>query len=144
MDLGGIGKGYAVDRVAEILRQRGFDSALIAGSGSSIYALGTPPGEANGWPIHIRDPRSPRKVAASLTLKNMSISTSGTYEKSFWADGRTYCHILDPRTGYPAQGALSVSVVAPQALDSETWTKPCLILGRTWVLEHVPEMFRVF
>ena len=144
IDLGGIGKGYAVDRVAEILKRRGFDSALIVGSGSSIYGLGTPPGEENGWPIDIRDPRNPRKVAASLALKNMSISTSGMQERSFWAEGRTISHILDPRTGYPAQGVLSVSVVAPQALDSEAWTKPCFILGRQWTLEHGPEEFRVF
>jgi thiamine biosynthesis lipoprotein len=144
INLGGIGKGYAVDRMAHILKQRGFDAALIVGSGSSIYGLGSPPGEASGWPVDIRDPRNPRKVAASAFLKNMSISTSGSYEKSFWADGRTYCHILDPRTGYPVQGVLSVSVITPHALDSEAWTKPCFVLGRHWAAGHGPERARIF
>jgi len=144
INLGGIGKGYAVDRMASILKRRGFDTALIVGSGSSIYGLGTPPGEANGWPIDIRDPRDSRKLAASVLLKDISISTSGSYEKSFWADGRTYSHILDPRTGYPAQGVLSVSVVAPRALDSEAWTKPCFVLGRQWAAGYGPEESRIF
>ncbi len=143
IDLGGIGKGYAVDRVVGILKERGFNRALIAASGSSIYGLGTPPGEMNGWPIDIQDPRHPRRPAATVSLKDASISTSGSYQKSFWANGRTYCHILDPHTGYPAQGTLSVSVIAPDALDSEAWTKPCFILGRRWATQHRPEAFRV-
>ena len=144
VNLGGIGKGYAVDRIAHILRQRGFDAALIMGSGSSIYGLGAPPGEVDGWPVDIRDPRHPRKVATTVFLKNMSVSTSGSYEKSFWAAGRTYSHMLDPRTGYPAQGVLSVSVVALEALDSEAWTKPCFVLGREWAVRQMPEGFRIF
>jgi thiamine biosynthesis lipoprotein len=144
IDLGGIGKGYAVDRVVDILRRNGFDTALVAGSGSSIYGMGSPPGEVNGWPVDIRDPRNPRETAASLYLKDMSLSTSGCFEKSFWTDNRIYSHILDPRTGYPAQGALSVSVVSPRTLDGEAWTKPCFILGRKWAQEHAATDFHIF
>ncbi len=144
IDPGGIGKGYAVDRVVNLLRTKGFDAALVVGSGSSIYGLGSPPGEPNGWPIDIRDPRKPRRSAATVFLKDASISTSAGYERSFRADGRNYCHILDPRTGYPAQGVLSVSVIAPKTLDSEAWTKPCFILGRRWATRHRREGFRVF
>lgn len=144
LDPGGIGKGYAVDRVVEILQHRGFDTALIAGSASSIYGLGAPPTELKGWRVNIGDPRDPRKAVAEVFLKNMAVSTSGSYEKFFWAEGRAYSHILDPRTGYPAQGPLSVSVVAPHALDCEAWTKPYFINGRQWTAQHKPEGFHVF
>ena len=72
--------------------------------------MGAPPDEPRGWPITIRTPRSPDEVAATVFLKDSSLSTSGSYEKFFWADGRRYAHIIDPRTGYPAQGTASVSV----------------------------------
>jgi thiamine biosynthesis lipoprotein len=74
----------------------------------------------------------------------MSLSTSGSYEKFFWAEGRTYSHIMDPRTGYPARGTSSVSVLAARTLDSEAWTKPFFINGRAWTRAHKPEAFRVF
>ena len=104
LDPGGIGKGYAVDRMVEVLKQAGVRIALVSASGSSIYGLGAPPDEPQGWPITIRTPRDPSAVATHVVLKNMSLSTSGSYEKFFWAEGRTYSHIVDPRTGYPAQG----------------------------------------
>jgi len=140
---GGIGKGYAIDRMVDILKQRGFDTALVTGSGSSIYGLGAPPEEPKGWRVDIRDPKSPRKRIAEVLLKNMSMSTSGTYEKMFWAEGRTYSHIIDPRTGYPAQGVLLVSVIAPRTLNSEAWTKPYFIHGRQWAERHKPAEFRI-
>jgi thiamine biosynthesis lipoprotein len=74
----------------------------------------------------------------------MSMSTSGTYEKFFRADGHVYAHIMDPRTGFPAQGSLSVSVVAPRTIDSEAWTKPYFVNGRQWAEKHKPKEFRVF
>jgi thiamine biosynthesis lipoprotein len=72
------------------------------------------------------------------------MSTSGNYEKFFRAEGRVWSHIMDPRTGYPARGVLTVSVVAPRTLDSEAWTKPFFIQGREWTAKHKPEGFRVF
>ena len=74
----------------------------------------------------------------------MSLSTSGSYEKFFWAEGRRYSHIMDPRTGYPAQGTSSVSVLAPRTIDSEAWAKPYFIHGRAWTAAHKPGDFRVF
>ena len=71
-------------------------------------------------------------------------ATSGGYEKFFWAEGRTYSHIVDPRTGYPAQGTSAVSVLAPRTIDSEAWTKPFFINGRAWASAHKPAGFRVF
>jgi thiamine biosynthesis lipoprotein len=144
LDPGGIGKGYAVDRMVDVLRQNGIGTALVAGSGSSIYGMGAPPAEARGWRVDIRDPKQPRKTAAEYFLKDMSMSTSGSYEKFFQAEGRTYSHIMDPRTGYPAQGTSSVSVIAPRTIDSEAWTKPYFVNGRQWTMRHKPKEFSVF
>ena len=143
LDPGGIGKGYAVDRMVDILRRDGIGSALVSASGSSIYALGAPPGET-GWKVRIRDPKDEAKTVTEVTLKNESMSTSGSYEKFFWAEGKIYSHIMDPRTGYPSTGMLSASVITPLTLDSEAWTKPYYINGREWAAKHNPKGFRVF
>jgi thiamine biosynthesis lipoprotein len=144
LDPGGIGKGYAVDRMVEVLKKKGVRNALVAGSGSSIYGMGAPPAEPRGWHIEIKDPRDSARTVTDLYLKDMSMSTSGSYEKFFRAEGRTYAHIMDPRTGYPAQGSLSVSVVAPRTIDSEAWAKPYFINGGQWAEKHKPKEFRVF
>jgi FAD:protein FMN transferase len=144
LDPGGIGKGYAVDRIVDVLKREGVDSALVSASGSSIYGLGAPPEDSRGWPITISRPGEPGEAAATVFLRDMSLSTSGSYEKFFWAEGRTYSHIMNPRTGYPARGTSSVSVLAARTLDSEAWTKPFFINGRDWTRAHKPEAFRVF
>jgi thiamine biosynthesis lipoprotein len=144
LDPGGIGKGYAVDRIVDVLKRERVDVALVSAAGSSIYGLGAPPEDSRGWPITIRSPRDPNEEAATVFLRNMSLSTSGSYEKFFWAEGRTYSHIMDPRTGYPARGTSSVSVLAERTLDSEAWTKPFFINGRDWTRVHKPKAFRVF
>ncbi len=144
LDPGGIGKGYAVDRMVAILKEHGVHTALVSASGSSIYGLGAPPGDPEGWEVRIRHPRDETQTIETLRLKNCSISTSGSYEKFFVAAGKTYSHIMDPRTGYPAEGVVSVSVVAPRTLDSEAWTKPFFILGRQWAARHRPKDLRVF
>jgi len=144
MDPGGVGKGYAVDRMVEVLRQNGVRTAMVAGSGSSIYGMGAPPDEPKGWPVKIKDPWDNRKTLAEVWLKDSSMSTSGSYEKFFRAEGRVYAHIMDPRTGYPAQGSVSVSVLAPRTVDSEVWAKPYFVNGRQWAVKHRPKEFRVF
>jgi len=143
LDPGGLGKGYAVDRMAAVLRRERVPAALISAGGSSIFGLGTPPGHAKGWRIHIADPRNEKKTAADVYLKDGSLSTSGSYEKFFWADGKVYSHIMDPRSGYPAQGMLAVSVLSRRTLDSEIWAKPYFILGRDWTQRHKPAGFAV-
>ena len=143
IDPGGIGKGYAVDRMIEVLRRHGIERALVSAAGSSIYALGAPPGR-DGWPIDIRAPRGAGSGTEKVVLKDASISTSGTSEKSFRASGETYGHIFDPRTGYPVRGVLQVSVTAASALDSEAWTKACFVNGRRWSAERLPSGFRVY
>jgi thiamine biosynthesis lipoprotein len=130
--------------MVDILKLRGVDRALVAGSGSSIYGLGAPPDEPRGWEVSIRDPKDSRRSVERVYLKDMSLSTSGSYEKFFQAEGRTYSHIMDPRTGYPAQGTVSVSVVAARTIDSEAWAKPYFVNGRQWTVAHRPKDFRVF
>ncbi len=144
IDPGGIGKGYAVDRMVGVLRARGVDAGLVSAGGSSIYALGAPPGQPQGWRTPIRDPSNPRHAAGEVMLKDESLSTSGGYERFFRAGGRVYSHIMDPRTGYPARGASAVSVVAPRTIDSEAWAKPFVVNGRAWTTAHAPASFRVF
>ncbi len=143
IDPGGIGKGYAVDQVVEILRRAGLTAALVTAGGSSVYALGAPPGE-KGWKLAIKHPKNPSKTVEEVLLRDASMSTSGSYEKFFSARGKVYSHIFDPRTGYPATGVLSVSVIAPRTLDSEAWTKPYFIQGRAWSAQNKPKGFRVF
>ena len=144
LDPGGIGKGYAVDRMVDVLKQKGVRIALVAGSGSSIYGMGAPPTQPNGWRVEIKNPWDSSKTLAEVNLKDMSMSTSGSYEKFFRAEGKTYAHIMDPRTGFPAQGSVSVSVVAPRTIDSEAWAKPYFVNGRLWAVKHKPKDFRVF
>ena len=143
LDPGGIGKGYAVDRMIEVLKQSGIRTALVSAAGSSIYGLGAPPGE-KGWRVQIRDPKDANKNVAEVYLKDESMSTSGNYEKFFHAEGRIYSHIMDPRTGWPAQGVLAVSAIAPRTLDSEAWTKPLFVNGRAWAAKHKPAGVRAF
>jgi thiamine biosynthesis lipoprotein len=144
LDPGGIGKGYAVDRMVDVLRRQGFQIALVAASDSSIYGMGAPPTEPKGWRVGIKEPRNPRRTVDEVFLKDMSISTSGSYQKYFLAEGRRYAHIMDPRTGYPAQGSVSVSVIAPRAIDSEAWASPYFVNGRQWAARRKPTEFRVF
>ena len=144
LDPGGIGKGYAVDRMVETLKEHGITIGLVSGAGSSIYGLGAPPNEPRGWRVNIRDPKDDRKTIETVYLKNESMSTSGSYEKFFRAEGRVYSHIMDPRTGFPAAGMLSVSVVTPRTIDSEAWTKPYFINGRAWAAKHKLPASRAF
>ena len=144
MDPGGIGKGYAVDRMVETLKQNGITSALITAGSSSIYGLGIPDGEPRGWHVMIRHPKNANETAAEVFLRNESMSTSGNYEKFFRVRNTMYSHIMDPRSGYPAQGTISVSVIAPKTLDSEAWTKPYYINGRAWAASHQLKGSRVF
>ncbi len=128
LDLGGIAKGYAVDRVVRVLRQRRIDAALISAGGSTIYGLGAPPGR-DAWDVAIQDPINQRRIALDLQLKDRALSVSGSAEKSFEADGVTYSHIMDPRTGGPVQGVLSVAVLARSGTAGDALDNALFVLG---------------
>jgi thiamine biosynthesis lipoprotein len=127
IDLGGIAKGYAVEAAAESLAARGVRDALVDVSGN-MHALGRPAG-GGAWRIGIRDPRGRLPYFARLSLSDRSISTSGQYEQFVAANGHTYGHILDPRTGMPVSGLISVTVVAASAFETDAWDTPLFVLG---------------
>ena len=128
LDLGGIAKGYAVDRVAALLRQEGIVAALISAGGSSVYGLGAPPGRES-WDVQIQDPIEGTKIASTVTLKNRALSVAGSSEKSFEKDGVTYSHIMDPRLGRPVQGILSVAVLTDTATAGDALDDAFFVLG---------------
>ncbi len=128
IDLGGIGKGYAVDRALDVLKRHGIKSALINAGSSTIFALGSPPGK-EAWEIGIEDPMDRQRLIAVVKLKNNSLSSSGDYQKFFTLNGTRYSHIIDPRTGRPAQGVYLASVIAPGAAQSDALSTAVFVLG---------------
>jgi len=130
IDLGGIGKGYAVDRAADFLKMCGLRAVLVNSGTSTIYAVGSPPGQ-EAWNIGIRDPRDESRAIAALALREAAVSTSGGPEKVFEIAEKSYSHILDPRTGYPAEGMVSATAIAPCATDSDALATSFYVLGET-------------
>ena len=128
LDLGGIAKGYAVDRAVALLRARGVRAALVNGCGSSVFALGAPPG-TDGWPMVVPDPKDATRVALTLTLKDRALSVSGSSEKFFEVAGRRYSHIMDPRTGRPVQGVLTVFVLTDDGTTGDALDNALFVLG---------------
>jgi FAD:protein FMN transferase len=139
LDLGAKAKGYAVDRAVDILRENGISSALVSAGSSSIYALGAPPGE-RAWQISLRDPLDDRKAAEVIYLKNFSLSTSGNYERFFKVGGKTYAHIMDPRTGRPVENMLSTAAFTEQTVDSDGLSTAFYVLSvegsRKYLAQH--------
>jgi thiamine biosynthesis lipoprotein len=111
IDFGGIGKEYAADRAATVIADRGIANALV-NLGGDVRALGSQPGGAP-WRVGIVHPRKPGGVIGEVELSDGAVATSGDYERYFEIDGHRYCHILDPRTGWPVDHWQSASVVAP-------------------------------
>ncbi len=128
LDLGGIAKGYAVDRVVELLRRHEVRAALVSAGGSTIYGLGAPPGR-EGWEVGIQDPIDPRRIARKVLLKDRALSVAGIREKSFEAGGVTYAHIMDPRTGRPVSDMLSVAVLAGRGTAGDALDDAFFVLG---------------
>jgi thiamine biosynthesis lipoprotein len=128
LDLGGIAKGYAVDRVVRLLKSRGVEAALVDAGGSTIYAMGAPPGKA-AWEVTLQDPLDARVTARTLPLKDRALSVAGRSEKSFEMNGVTYSHIMDPRTARPVQGMLSVAVLADSGTAGDALDDALFVQG---------------
>jgi thiamine biosynthesis lipoprotein len=125
--LGGIGKGFAVDRAAALFRSRGLHDFMIQ-SGGDLYVAGDRGDRP--WRVGIRDPRGPAdQIFAALHLSDGTFSTSGDYERSFIQDGRRYHHLLDPDRGEPASGCRSVTIVAPNAIVADALSTGVFIMG---------------
>jgi thiamine biosynthesis lipoprotein len=147
LDLGSIGKGYAIEKAAELLEEAGVASGLIHGGTSSVYAIGNPP-DAAAWKVALDRPGThpgekpsggliPQgrqhpgsDFLAVIPLKDESLSVSAVWGKSFAHNGRLYGHVLDPRLGEPVQGAHLAAAILPSATETDAWTTALLALGR--------------
>jgi thiamine biosynthesis lipoprotein len=145
--LGGIAKGYAVDRAVEVLRKAGFASFIVQ-VGGDLYVAGKK--DQKPWVVGIRDPRSSSRLDmfATAAVEDHSFSTSGDYERGFVLDGKRYHHILDPRTGFPADKSRSVTVMAKDAFTADAWSKVLFIEGAAQampeIVEKLPDFEAVF
>jgi FAD:protein FMN transferase len=126
LDFGGFGKEYAADRIAAVLRSHGIRHGLVDLAGD-ICVLG-PHEDGSPWQVGVQHPRSEGAIA-TVPLRHGAIASSGDYERGFVRDGHRYSHLLDPRSGWPVQGLVAVSVLADQCLIAGTATTCALLLG---------------
>ena len=126
VDLGGIAKGYAVDRAASWLAEQGVSQSSVSAGGDSRIT-----GDRRGepWTVGVKHPRVEGQMSAVLPLENTAVSTSGDYERFFEADGQRFHHILDPSTGRSADGAWSVTVLGPEAMFTDALSTSVFVLG---------------
>ncbi len=131
MNSGGIGKGYALDRASQILREQGVADFLVHGGKSSLIAAGDRHDLdlQSGWRIAITHPEQPRIRLGELTLHDVAAGTSGPANQFFYYNGVRYGHIIDPRTGWPASGMLSVTVLHPSAAYADALATVLYVLG---------------
>jgi thiamine biosynthesis lipoprotein len=128
IDLGGIAKGYAVDRAAALMRAAGL-AAFYVQAGGDLYIAGRKP-DGDTWRVGIRDPRGPEgSFFARIPVEDHAFSTAGDYERTFTKDGKRYHHIIDPRTGFPATASRSVTIWARGALTADAIDDAVFILG---------------
>jgi thiamine biosynthesis lipoprotein len=143
--LGGIAKGYAVDKASKVLIDAGF-SDFILQVGGDMYVSGTK--GTQPWVVGIRDPRGPRDQSFAVApVQDHAFSTSGDYERGFVKDGIRYHHILDPRTAQPARATRSVTILAKDAFTADAWSKVLFILGpkdAMPLVEKLPDFEAVF
>jgi thiamine biosynthesis lipoprotein len=144
IDLGGIGKGYAVDRGIDILQKRGIQHAVVTAGGDSRI-IGDHMGRA--WLVAIRHPDDPNKVVTRIPLSDAAMSTSGDYERYFDENGVRYHHIIDPHTGHSASKVRSATIIGPTATQTDGMSKTAFVLGAEKALEiinRMPEYDAVF
>jgi thiamine biosynthesis lipoprotein len=128
IDLGGIAKGYAVDRAIEALRKNGIRRALI-NAGGDLYALGNGPGDEK-WKVGIQDPREEGKLLGIIKVKDVGVATSGDYRRYFTIEGKRFSHIVNPKTGQTVQDVpMSVTVIAPDATTTDALATGIFVLG---------------
>jgi thiamine biosynthesis lipoprotein len=149
INLGSIGKGYAIDRAIAVIAAHWWPtSALIHGGRSSVYALGSPPGQIGGrWEVALRNPFQPESPLGTIRLRNRAIGTSGSAFQQFEIDGQVFGHIIDPRTGKPAHGPASVTVLAPSAALADAVSTAFYLLGPDAAADFVaanPEFGAIF
>jgi len=134
INLGGIAKGYAVERGIAIARRHGVRNARVT-AGGDTRLLGDRLGQP--WMVGIQNPRNDDEVAITIPLENEAISTSGDYERFFIIDGKRYHHIFNPRTGYPAEGLSGTTLIHPDPMIADAWNTAIFVLGPKKGLERV-------
>jgi FAD:protein FMN transferase len=144
IDLGGIAKGYAVDRAIGLLRARGVAHAVVSAGGDSRIIgdrFGRP------WIVGIRHPDDPKRVVTRIPLVDTAMSTSGDYERYFDEQGVRYHHIIDPQTGHSASKVRSATILAPTAMQTDGLSKTAFVLGADEalkIIEKIPGVDAVF
>ena len=132
LDLGAIGKGYALERAVELLQDAGVTSAMIHGGTSTVHAIGRPPGD-EPWKIAIERPQQdtapPAELLALVPLENEAMSVSAIWGRSFQSGEKSYGHVIDPRTGHPTEAALLSAVVLPSATETDALSTALLTMG---------------
>jgi len=126
IDLGGIAKGYAVDRAFELLKGLGYRN-LVVNAGGDLRVGGSKP--KGPWSIGIQHPRDPEKILARISLSDTAVATSGDYEKFFIHQGKRYHHILNPKNGFPAEGCQSVTVLHKEGTTADALATAIFVLG---------------
>ncbi len=136
MDLGGIAKGYTSARIMEIYREYGITSGMVS-LGGNVQTLGTKP-DGKNWKIGIQNPDGQQgSLLAALPVENKAVITSGGYERYFEEDGNTYIHILNPKTGYPADsGLVSVSIISENGMLADALSTSLYLMGKEKAAEY--------
>ncbi|MBI4379567.1 MAG: FAD:protein FMN transferase, partial [Nitrospinae bacterium] len=127
IDLGGIAAGYAVDKGIEAIKKTGIHNALI-NAGGDIRTIGE--SDSGQWKVGVLHPRKEDKLINTLSLKNLSVATSGDYRKYFISQGKRYHHILNPATGLPVEGVQNVTILAPLAIDADAISTAVFVMGK--------------
>ena len=138
IDLGAIGKGYAVDKALEIIKNFGIDNACV-NLGGNIYVLGASAGK-NTWKIGVQHPRNKDEILGYLELKNEATATSGDYERFFEIKGNRYSHIINPKTGMPVNGIIAVTIVAPTGTEVDALSTSVFVLGHEKGMELIKKI----
>lgn len=138
IDLGAIAKGYIADKLAEFLKDNGVTSAIIS-LGGNIYAIGENAEEKRPFNLGVQDPQAEDgSILGYLQLSDKSLVTSGDYQRYFMQDGKRYHHILDPKTGYPAESGLSsVTIISDSSVVGDALSTTCFVLGKDKGLELI-------
>lgn len=138
IDLGAIAKGYIADKLAEFLKDNGVTSAIIS-LGGNIYAIGENAEEKRPFNLGVQDPQAEDgSILGYLQLSDKSLVTSGDYQRYFMQDGKRYHHILDPKTGYPAESGLSsVTIISDSSVVGDAFSTACFVLGKDKGLELI-------
>lgn len=130
LDFGGIGKGLALDYAAQILKEQGVKSAVLHAGTSTVVAIGRPK-DGVGWTVRIRSPYNDTdEYLDEVQISDESLSSSSGSEKFFELEGKRYCHIFDPRTGWPVEGVLSATAIAPTGVESDALSTAFFVMGR--------------